>query len=62
MSAYVVADVEIIDANLYRQFLEQVTATVENHGGRFVVRGGGIDIIEGDWMPKRIAIPVVRLH
>ena len=62
MSAYVVADVEIIDANLYRQFLEQVTATVENHGGRFVVRGGEIDIIEGDWTPKRIAILVVRLH
>ena len=58
MSAYVITDVEITDANLCRQFLEQVTATVENHGGRFVVRGGGTDIIEGDWTPKRIAILV----
>ncbi len=58
MSAYVIADVEITDAHLYRQFLEQVTATFENHGGRFVVRGGGTDIIEGDWTPKRIAILV----
>ena len=56
MSAYVITDVEITEASLYRQFLEQVTATVENHGGRFVVRGGEIDIIEGDWTPKRIAI------
>ena len=58
MSAYVISDVEITDASLYRQFLQQVTATVENHGGRFVVRGGGVDIIEGDWTPKQIAILV----
>ena len=48
MSAYVITDVEITEASLYRQFLEQVTVTVENHGGRFVVRGGGIEVIEGD--------------
>ena len=58
MSADVITDVEITDAGLYRQFLEQVAATVENHGGRFVVRGGGIDVIEDDWTPKRIAILV----
>ena len=49
MSAYVVTDVEVTDASLYGQFLEQVTTTVESHGGRFVVRGGGIEVIEGDW-------------
>ena len=43
MSAYVTADVEITDANLYGQFLEQVTATVEAHGGKFVARGGEIE-------------------
>ena len=59
MSADVITDVEIADAGLYRQFLEQVTATVENHGGRFLVRGGGgTDVIEDDWTPKRIAILV----
>ena len=56
MSAYVITDVEITDASLYGQFLERVTATVESHGGRFVVRGGGIEVIEGDWTPRRIAI------
>ena len=56
MSAYVIIDVEITDARLYGRFLERVTATVESHGGRFVVRGGGFEVVEGDWMPKRIAI------
>ena len=56
MSAYVITDVEITDASLYGQFLEQVTTTVDSHGGRFVARGGGTDVIEGDWTPRRIAI------
>ena len=56
MSAYVIVDVEITDANLYGQFIEQVTATVEAHGGKFVVRGGAFETILGDWTPKRLAI------
>ena len=56
MSAYVITDVEITDASLYGQFLEQVTATVESHDGKFTARGGGIEVISGDWAPKRIAM------
>ena len=56
MSAYVITDVEVTDASLYRQFLEKVTATVEGHGGKFVARGGALSVISGDWMPKRIAL------
>ncbi len=56
MPTYVIAEVEIRDASLYGQFLEQVTATVDSHGGRFVARGGEIEVKEGDWTPKRIAI------
>ena len=56
MSAYLITDVEITDASLYGQFIEQVTPTVENHGGRFVARGVDIEVIMGDWTPKRIAI------
>ena len=41
---------------LYGEFMEQVTATVEGHGGKFVARGGALDIVEGDWKPQRIAI------
>ena len=56
MSAYVITDVEITDANLYGQFLEQITATVEAHGGKFVARGGALETILGNWTPKRLAI------
>ena len=56
MSAYVVIDVEITDASLYAEFRERVTSTVEAHGGRFVARGGELEVILGDWTPKRLAI------
>ena len=56
MPAYVIIDVEITDPGLYGQFLEQVTATVESHGGRFMARSSSIEVLSGDWAPKRIAI------
>ncbi len=56
MPAFVIADVEITDASLYGQFLEQVTSTVEANGGKFVARGGGLEVILGDWTPKRLAV------
>ena len=56
MAAYVITDVEITNAELYGEFIEKVTATVEGHGGRFVVRGGAIDVILGDWNPARLAL------
>lgn len=56
MSAYVITDVEITDADLFGQFFERVTSTVEAHGGRFVARGGEIEVRLGSWTPTRLAI------
>ena len=56
MSAFVIVDVEITDADLYGQFVERVTSTVEAHGGKFVVRGGTLEVMLGHWTPKRLAI------
>jgi hypothetical protein len=49
--AYVIADVEITDAERYADYSAQVPATLEAYGGRFLVRGGSTDIIEGNWLP-----------
>ena len=56
MAAYVITDVEITDEERYREFLGKVTGTVEAYGGRFVARGGTIDVVKGSWTPERIAI------
>jgi len=56
MSAYLFANVEVTDAAGYEQYRQRVTATIEAHGGRYVVRGGATEVLEGDWTPKRLVI------
>ncbi len=54
MSAYVIADVEIKDAAGMEPYRNAVEATVKKYGGRFVVRGGKHEVLEGQWRPVRL--------
>lgn len=56
MSAYLFANVEVTDAAGYEQYRRRVSATIEAHGGGYLVRGGTSEVLEGDWMPKRMVI------
>ena len=56
MAAYVIVDIEIHDAALYDDYRKRVPATIEKYGGKFLVRGGQIQTLEGDWKPKRIVV------
>ena len=57
MPAYVIADVgEIHDAEAYARYRELSTASVALHGGRWVVRGGAHEVLEGDWEPGRLVV------
>lgn len=56
MAAYVIVDSVITDQAVFDDFLEQVPAMVEAHGGKYLARAGAIDIVQGDWTPNRIAI------
>src|SRR5207245_3188423 len=56
MAAYVIAEIEVTDPALYEDYRKQVPATVEKHGGRFIVRGGKVEALEGGWSPKRLVV------
>ncbi len=56
MSAYLIADVEVTDEDVYAQFRERMTPTLEAYSGKFIARGGEIGVIEGSWNPNRLAI------
>jgi len=56
MSAYVIAEIEVVDPAAYEDYRKQVPAVVARFGGRFIVRGGKIDPREGGWTPKRIVV------
>lgn len=56
MAAYVIADVEIRDPETYETYKELTPATLAAYDGRFVVRGGTAETLEGDWKPRRIVV------
>jgi uncharacterized protein (DUF1330 family) len=56
MSAYVVVQVEVEDPVRYEDYKPMVPPSLQPYGGRFVVRGGKVQTLEGDWAPKRFVM------
>jgi uncharacterized protein (DUF1330 family) len=56
MPAYVVGNVEITDPAGYEEYRKRVPATIAAHGGRYLTRAGAMEVLEGDWAPKRFVI------
>ena len=56
MPAYVIVEIDIVDPAGYEEYKKLAGATVEKYGGKYVVRGGRTEVLEGDWNPKRIVV------
>jgi uncharacterized protein (DUF1330 family) len=56
MPAYLISTIEITDPAGYEEYKQLVPPALAKYGGKFVVRGGGIEHKEGDWRPKRIVV------
>lgn len=56
MAAYVIGEIEVTDPALYDEYRKQVLATLEKYQGRFLVRGGKVEPLEGGWSPKRVVL------
>src|SRR5205085_2198560 len=56
MPAYFIVDNEVTDPAGFEEYRKQVPGTVEKYGGKFLVRGGQMQTLEGDWKPKRIVV------
>ena len=56
MAAYIIVDVEVTDPEEYQTYRQQTLATIEKYGGKFIVRGGQTETLEGDWKPGRFVI------
>jgi uncharacterized protein (DUF1330 family) len=53
---YIIVDIEVTDPVGYEEYKKLAGATVERYGGKYIVRGGATETLEGDWKPKRIVI------
>jgi len=56
MTAYIVVQVDVTDAGGYDEYRKMIPPTLEQFGGRFLVRGGRVDNLEGDWNPSRLVV------
>ena len=56
MAAYIIADVTVTDPAAMEEYRKRVPATLARYGGRFVVRGGAQQSVEGDWKPTRLVV------
>ena len=56
MSAYIIVDVQVTDPEVYVGYTKLVPTTVEAYGGKFIVRGGEAENMEGDWEPNRVVV------
>jgi uncharacterized protein (DUF1330 family) len=56
MTAYVLTEVEVRDASDYENYRRLVGPTVEAFGGRYLIRGGHAEVVEGDWLPRRMVL------
>jgi uncharacterized protein (DUF1330 family) len=56
MAAYFVVDVKVENPQLYEEYRKGVNHTLQLYGGKFLVRGGKCETIEGDWQPQRFVI------
>ena len=56
MSAYVIVEVQINDPAAYEEYQKLTPAAIAAYDGKFIVRGGKTESLEGDWNPQRIVI------
>ncbi|HEX2219862.1 MAG TPA: DUF1330 domain-containing protein [Gemmatimonadales bacterium] len=56
MPAYVIVNVTVHDPARYEEYKRLATPTVSAYGGRYVARGGAVDVREGRWSPSRLVV------
>lgn len=56
VKAYVIAETEILDPALGKQYRDLAQKSITRYGGRYVVRGGAVEAVEGGWQPKLLVV------
>ena len=56
MPAYVIVETDVTDPERYEQYKAASSEAVAAGGGRYLVRGGELTVLEGDWQPSRLVV------
>ncbi len=56
MPAYIIVEIEIHDPETYEEYKKLTPVSLAAYGGKFIVRGGKTETLEGNWQPQRIVV------
>lgn len=56
MTAYVIASIQVTDPAGYEGYKKLAGQAIEACGGRYLVRGGKTEVVDGDWRPDRVVV------
>jgi uncharacterized protein (DUF1330 family) len=56
MAAYFIVDVDVKNAEAYESYKHSAAASIAQYGGRYLVRGGTHEVLEGEWHPTRLVV------
>jgi uncharacterized protein (DUF1330 family) len=56
MPAYVIAHIDVKDPVKYEDYKKMSPISIAKFGGRFIARGGKTEVLEGNWLPKRLVL------
>ena len=56
MNAYAISDLTVRDPAALEVYRTRAAASIAQHGGRYLVRGGNVELLEGKWTPHAIMI------
>ena len=56
MAAYAVVDVRVTDPDRYAEYRKKAPQTIAQYGGRYLARGGTLEVLEGEWSPQRLVL------
>lgn len=56
MAAYLVVDIDVTDPVQFEEYKKLAPGAVAKYGGRYLIRGGAYESVEGDWKPQRLTV------
>ena len=56
MATYIIVDLNVTDPEKFAKYRDLVPPLIEAHGGKYIVRGGEFEVLEGEWKPNRVVV------
>jgi uncharacterized protein (DUF1330 family) len=56
VAVYAVVNVRIADPDRYAKYRDMAPAAIAHYGGKYLARGGTVEVLEGEWDPQRLVI------